>query len=1033
MRIWDPFIRAPVFAMMVAGVLVVFGLYSYRDLGVDLIPRIDFPFVVVQTVYPGASPEEIETSITKKVEDAVATVEGLKHITSYSLEGVSIVALEFELEVNSAVAAQDVRDRIATILSSLPEDARVPEVVKFNPTEQPIMEMALEAPKRTEVELRTIAEDDVKPLLESIPGVGRVDIAGGKKREFAVELDAERLIAHHIPYLAVVNSLMMADVELPTGSMKTGTLDYTLRFRGRLDDPRLLGQTAISASGSSGLRISDLGRVVDTYEDVTSQAFLGPRATVSISVVKRPDAHIVQVADAVRHFAESGRKNVLPDDLSMAIIRDASDFIRESLDDVRKNVYEGAILATLVILLFLRNFRSTVIIVIAIPTSLVSAFILMRMNGYTINFMTLLSLATASGMVVDDAIVVLENIYRHLTMGKEPRQAAADGISQVWLAITASTFTTVAVFGPISYMKGIMGRFFREFGLTVAFAILASLIVSITISPALASTILKKPQAKSADHTEEKGWFASKLRPAYQKSLRVCTHRPGFVFFVAVLIFLTIIPAFALVRKSFLPPADTGEFSVLLKMPVGTRIERTSEVALHLETKLRSLPEVKYVLAQVGGSLAGGAFFSGQSGSHIASFTAVLKDRHERDRSVFDIVKQVESDIVPIFREAQEVRVTAVQRSGPSEAPISLELRGPDRARVEDAARQVRAVLETIPGLKNVSDNLPEGKPEYQLIPDRDLMRARGITPALLARTLRGLVFGETPITVREHNKEIDVRVRLQPEDRSDITKFADMVVLNDLGQPVLLREIGTFRMVAGPTSVIRMERLPSYAVTADIQPEVPFGEADARVKRALKEHHLPPPGISIGYGRQEELFREMFENFFFALMMGSILVFLVLASQFNSLVQPFIIMTTIPLGIVGAIWLLVLTGRDFTITSVIAILMLSGVTVKQSILMVDFINQMLAEGRSLEDAIFEGCGVRLRPILMTQFTTIIGLVPTVFGVGGAASWKVALGTAFIGGMLSATFLTLYVIPAVYALYYRLKVRFGLVPANSTP
>jgi HAE1 family hydrophobic/amphiphilic exporter-1 len=1031
MRIWDPFIKAPVFAMMVAGMLVVFGLHSYRDLGVDLTPKVDFPFVIVQTIYPGGSPEEVETSVTKKIEDAVATVEGLKHITSYSLEGVSLIALEFELEINSNVAAQDVRDKVAMVLATLPDDAETPEVVKFNPTENPVVDMALEAPRRTEVELRAIAEDDVKPLLESIPGVGRVNIAGGKKREFAVELDAERLVAHRIPFLSVTNSLMMANVELPTGSVKTGALDYTVRFRGRMDDPGAVARVIVASTNAGDpLRIRDLGRVVDTYEDVTSEAFLNGSPTLSMSLVKRPGANIVQVADQVREFAEAGRKKVLPEDLSMAIIRDASDFIRDSLADVRKNVYEGAILATLVILLFLRNFRGTAIIVLAIPVSLISAFILMRTNGYTINFMTLLSLATASGMVVDDAIVVLENIYRHLTLGKEPKQAAADGISQVWLAITASTFTTIAVFGPISFMKGITGRFFREFGLSIAFAIAASLLVSVTITPALASVLLKKPRQDTANRTEEEGWFAKRVRPSYLRSLRISTHRPGFVFVVAILIFITVVPAFALVRKSFLPPADSGEFSAYMKMPVGTRIERTAEAARRFEERLRSLREVKYVVTEVGGSSGGGGrFFGSQSGSHVATFAGVLVSDDQRKRSVFEIVRQIETEIVPSFRDADQILVSISEHAGPPQAPISLELRGPDRSKVAEAANQVKSVLETIPGLKNISDNLPEGKPEYQFVPDRDLMEARGVTPAVLARTLRGMVYGETPITIKERNKEINVRVRLQADDRSEVSRFADMVVLNNRDEPVMLREIGSFQITGGPTSVIRMERLPSYSVTADIQPEIPFGKADAMVKKALRENNLPPPGISAGYGMQEELFREMFENFFFALLMGAILVYLVLASQFNSLAQPFIIMATIPLGIVGAIWLLVATGRDFTITSVIAILMLSGVTVKQSILMVDFINQRLTEGRSLNDAIYEGCGIRLRPILMTQMTTVLGLLPTVFGVGGAASWKVALGTAFIGGMLSATFLTLFVIPAVYVLYYRLKVRFGLAPA----
>lgn len=1024
MKFIEGFVRNPIFSLMLALSLVVLGLFSRARLGLDMMPKVDFPVITVSTAYPGASPEEVESAVSEKIEDAVGTVSGIQHLTSYSFENLSLVVAEFALEVKSDVAAQDVRERVSAIAGTLPTGAKLPEILKFNVSDFPVLDLAVQAPGRTPSEVWKIADDLIKPHIESVSGVGRVLLRGGRQREFQILLDANLLEAHSIPFPAVVQALKLANLELPLGKIENPYTELSYRATGKLQSSKDVEEVVVTNHPTGGqVRIRNLGRTMDTYKDVTQEVRLNLSPTVLLSVIKREDANIVKVSDSVQHLLQKDLKKVLPPDVEVIVARDSSRFIRQMIADLMGNIYTGSLLAILVILLFLSSYRGTLLISLTIPISLIATFILMQFAGFTINITTLLALTVVSGMVVDMSIVVLENIYRHIQGGKTPIAGSIEATSEVALAITASTFTTLAVFVPIGYMKGIMGRFFHQFGLTISFAIAVSLFVSISLMPALAPLLYRR---------EERirylqfflTWF-SWVKQQYERSLRGALARPFVVLFITLFAFASIIPGFFLLKKSFFPQVDENELNVHVKLPIGTSLTRTLEAVRPLEVALKSIPEVRYVLTTVGSGEEVASFLgpAQRLGSHEASITVILKDKQERSRSVWQIVRQIEAEITPEIRDAEKVFVSASTRRGGLQYPINIDVRGADEPRLRSLTREVLQMVATTPGVKNANSTLPEGKPELRFIPDRDLLAKHGLSLTTAGLTLRGMVYGEVATTLRLQGEDYDLRVRLREQDRDSPEQLQKMRLVNGSKEAIPLENVGRFELSGGPTSLTRKERLPAYSISADLQPGIPFATALASIQQELKKRAIPPEGFYIDFVGQAERFQEMGENFSFAFLLGAILVFIVLASQFNSLAQPFIIMLAIPLDVVGAIWALVLTGREFDVVSSMAILMLSGVVVNQSIIMVDFINHRMREGVEVKEAIVTGCGLRLRPILMTQLTSIVAVIPTALGLGSGGEWRGPMGTAFIGGVLFSTFLTLFVIPVFYLFYYRLNER----------
>ncbi len=1025
MKLIEGFVRNPIFSLMLAVGLIMLGLFSRVRIGLDMMPKVDFPVVLITTAYPGASPEEVENSVTEKIEDAVGTISGLKHLTAYSFENLSMVVAEFHLEVDSDEAAQDIRERVSAIVGSLPTDAKLPEILKFDVGAMPVLEMVVKAPGRTASEIQKMAKDIIKPHIESVTGVGRVILSGGRQREFQVLLDAERLEAHNIPFSAVVQALKLANLEMPLGKTEGSRRELAFRSVGKLKSTEDVSYLVVVNSPMGGqIRIRNLGMVVDGVKDVTEEARLNLSPTVMFSVIKQEDANVVKVADGVMDVLKSGLKKVLPPDVELVIARDNSRFIRRMISDMMGNIYIGSLLAIFVILLFLGSYRGTILVSFAIPTSLIATFILMQFAGFTINITTLLGLTVVAGMVVDMSIVTLENIYRHIQGGKSPVTAAIDATSEIWLALTASTFTTLAVFIPIGYMKGIMGRFFHQFGLTVAFAVAVSLLVSISVIPALSSQIYRP-----GEHIGWVKWFLhgfQRWKGIYEKALGKALSRPYPVLIITFLAFVSIIPGFFLVRKSFVPPVDMAEFQVYVKLPIGSSLSRTLEVIRPLEEALQKIPEVRYVLSRTGsGEEAEGFFGEGQRlGSHESLLTAILTDKEERSRSVWEIMRYVEAKIVPAIRmNAEKVFVYQETRTAGTVHPISIDVRGKNKERLLSLTREILQVVGSAPGIKNPDSTLPEGKPELHFIPDRDLLAKHHLTQATASVSLRGMVFGEVATTLRIRGEDYDLRVRLQEGDRDSPERLKKLHLVNGLGEAIPLESVGRFEFSEGSSSLTRKERFPAYSVFADLDPGTSLGTALSSIKHELNKRGLPPEGFYIDFVGEAELFKEMAENFVFAFILGAILVFIILASQFNSLAQPLIIMLAIPLDVVGAVWALVLTGRDFNVVSSMAILMLSGVVVNQSIIMVTFINQRIQEGMGVKEAIVNACGIRLRPILMTQLTSIAAVFPTALGLGSGGEWRGPMGTAFIGGMLLSTFLTLFVIPVFYLFYFQLNQR----------
>ncbi len=1003
---WRIFLDRPVFAGMVAGALMVFGVIAYRDLGVATTPKVEIPIITVMTRYPGASPEAVEEGVTRVLEEALAALEGLDRMVSYSMESQSLLILEFTLETKIADALQDVREKVDLARGSLPADAEDPVVQRINLQDMPILQIVVRGEGIPRVVLGEMVRRQLIPLLERVPGVGRVEAVGVPERAFQVFADAERMAEFGVAWQELLQVLAGEHGEWPGGILRAEN-SAGVRVRKKWKSAEEIAETVLRSTEDGAIRVADVAEVVDGRREMESLAFWEEEPAIVLQIIKRTGANEVRVADRVKAFLRERAPAVLPEGVQAEVLLDSTLFIRGSLEETRRTLYAGAVLAILAVLFFLRSWRGTLVLAIAIPTSLISAFMLLRWADFTLNILTLMALAVAAGMVVDNGIVVLENFTRHLERS-DPRTAADRGTQEVWQAILASTLTTLAVFGPIAFMRGIMGRFFREFGLTVAFAIVISLLVSISLTPAFCAFWMRKEQPKNP---------VRRLTALYRVALARAITRPGLVVLVAFLFFLTVPWGFRVVGKSLIPPLDTGELSIEVQMPPGTPLRETASFARALARDLKRIPEVRTVVVSAGGTaVRGGALARGITGDRVAQIFVRLEERPPRKRSSYEILREIEREIFPRFAGAERLEAAESRMAMGGTRPISLSIQGPSRELLRPWVRRIREIVEQTPGTRNVVDNLPKGNPEWVFRPDPVRTREYGLRAQDVALLLRTWIHGMRVAEVYLGGQVIPVRVRLKPEQRA-LDRLPELPMLTPRGL-VYLQQMGRFVPGESPSVLYRLDRFPAYLVEADLDPEVPLGSALQSLREDIRKLGLPP-AVRLDFGLQAKRFREMMENFLFAFSLGAILIYMVLAAQFNSLLQPLIIMLAIPLDLIGAIWALVLTGTDFSITSGIGILMLSGIVVNQSILLVDFINQHRARGLPLREAILEGSALRFRPILMTQVTTILGVLPAALLTGKGAEFRTPLAIAFLGGMVVSTLLTLFVVPAIYALVTR--------------
>ncbi len=1023
-------IRRPVFTVMVTVALMTLGFMAARSLGVDLFPDVSFPIITVVTPYPGAGPEEVEQLVTKQVEEQVSSINGVDEVRSYSRDSVSTVVIQFKLEADIKQAANDVRDKVAAIRGKLPRDIKDPIVQRVDPTAAPVLTYAISS-SRDAAETRRLAEDVLKPRLEAVDGVAAVNVVGGLEREIHVYADRHQIEAQGLSLAGLAQQLGADSFDLPAGRINAGKTELSVKTLGRFRDVDELRSMAVAtAANGSQVRLGDVARVEDGYAEARVRARVDGRDAVALEVQKQGGSNTIQIADSV-YKALAEARPALPADVKIATVMDQSSFIRRNVHSVKEAILFGGAMAILVIFLFMLDWRSTLISSLALPTSVVTTFFFMWWFGFTFNMMTLMALSLAIGLLIDDAVVVRENIYRHMERGEDPITAARRGTAEIGLAVMATTFTIVAVFLPVAFMGGIIGRFFRQFGLTVTAAVLVSLFISFTLDPMLSARVVRAIQPGHHERLRQGRFSGPVIRAldaldAWYRGVLAWSlaHKKTVVALAAALFFGSLGLAGKFMGKEFMTPEDRGEFNVALELPAGTSLDETDRVATEAERIMRSNLEVRSFYTIVG---------IGQSSSEEANkarLRVYVSKKNERKISQWVVQEDLRRKLTAnpglkaTFSDVQMVE-------GPSqELPVTLYVRGDDYAKLQAAARDAVDVVKRIRGTKDADMSYRPGRPETQIRVDRARAADLGASVGAVGATARLALEGEVVAKYRQGDRDYDVRLQLSPEDRSTVATLADLTV------PAGGRRVGAAapqgtRLVrlsdvadvvggSGPATIERMNRQRQIIVTANVESR-PLGDVVADFDAARPK--LARPGVSYVFGGQAKRMEETFQNLGLALLLAVIFIYFVLASQFESFIHPFTIMTALPLAIVGALLLLFIAGFPLGMPAMIGVILLLGLVTKNAILLVDLTNELRAKGKGMIEALLEAGPTRLRPILMTSAAMVLGMLPSALARGEGSEFRAPMSIAVIGGVITSTFLTLVVVPVVYTWFDRLTLK----------
>lgn len=1019
-------IKRPIFITCIFIVTLVVGLLSMSKMPVDLFPNITFPVVTVTTVYPGAGPKEVETLISKPIEDDVSSISGIKRLSSINRESVSVVVVEFDMKVDVKYAEQQVRDRISAIRSRLPSDAEDSVIRRIDPADQPILVMALKA-KVPQAKLFDIADQIVKPRLENVNQVGLVEIVGGRKREIHVELDARKLKERELSASLVVSRVAATGKNIPAGKVDQASKEAVIRTVGEFQSLEEISRVGVSLFGNDvPVTVSQLGKVTDTLEDEKTRAFLNGESALMIRVFRQSGSNTIEVADGLLKRLDQinvDLKKAYGQEASLSLVQDMSRPIRANVADVYETILIGVALLIVVVLFFLGSVRSTFITSLALPNSILGAFVFMYLCGFTINVMTLLAISLAVGLLVDDAIVVRENIFRHVEMGKSAKRAALEGTNEVTLAVIATTAAVVAVFGPIGFLQGLVGQFFKEFGLTICFAMAFSLFDALTMAPMMSAYLggahggeSKNPIGRAMGRVLKAfDRFQTRLEDYYESTLTRGMRRPALILAGALAIFVASLVTTKFISKNFLPSQDNGEFAVDLDLPPGTTLEAMTGLAMKVDEQIRSNPEVDYAVLSVG-TKEGEANKAGFYVRLVTSAkrqvnTAQMKAKIREQLKAFAMANPVVKDFDPV---------------GAGQRPFNLNIVGTDLNAIQKVALELKDKLSKMPDLTDIDVSFRTGKPEYQFVPDKEQVRNLGVSSVMIGAELRTLVEGTIPAVFREDGREYDIRVRLQPDQR-DLSKSQSLIYVPNMNNSLLrLQDVGRLEAQEGPSSIERQNRGRYVRVVADVAPNGRgMGAAIDEINRLFREEIKLPEGVSYSFAGQAENFQELMANMLLAIVLGVLFIYLVLASLYESFVTPFTIMLVLPLAICGAFFALVIAGASLNIFSMIGCVMLLGVATKNSILMVDYIRQMEERGVKRAQAIIEGSKTRLRPILMTSGALIAGMIPLAVGLNEASKQRTSMGIVVIGGLVSSTLLTLYVVPAAYDYIERFRAAMG--------
>lgn len=1030
-------IKRPIFISSIVILIIVIGMVSLNRLGIDLFPPIDFPVVTVMTSYPGASPEEIEKLITKPLEEQISTISGMKRLSSRNMEGFSAVIAEFTYETDVRYAEEKMREKVALARNELPDDLLDEPVVRqFDFTDQPVQTLAVTA-DLPPTELYDLVKERIKPILDQVDGVGEVRLSGGTRREIQIELDRNKLNAYEISAFAIANQLRNAGANVPIGKHDRGEKSVLYRTIGQYENIDQIKKTVVSFAGdvANSVTVEKLGTVRDGAEEMETMAMLyypteessaqpgffkrlfsgekkkpvkrEMKPCIILDVFKQSGANTIAVADGI-----TGRLDRINEVIKtskgnpkLVFVYETAKYIRRNVDDVQETMIIGIILAVVVVYLFLGNIRSTIITGIAIPNSILGAFVLMYFMGFTINMMTLLALSLSVGLLVDDAIVVRENIFRKLEGGMHPFEAAEAGTTEVMLAVIATTMTIIAVFLPIGFLSGIVGRFFKQFGLAVVFAMGVSLFDALTVAPLLSGYFAGSGKKSKNIVVRNFDRFQDWLDATYRRMISFSLNHPVIIIVVTGIVFLGSLLAFGALKKTFSPDPDEGEFLVNIEMPPGTSLEGTKDVAMRIAEKMKKIPELNHMSIQVGND-------SGEYNK--ASLGVFMVPRSARKRESDTLKLEIRNYLKEYsFARASVDNFTRISGGG-SNKPFMLALKCDDLDVLNAYAEKTAGRLQRIPDLIEVSYDYQIGKPELQVRLKEQKMQMLGVTNKMAGMELRYHIDGGVVGKFHDSGLEYDVRMRLKPEQRDLRQSYRETRVPNIQYKTIPLTAVADVVEATGPSKILRQDRSRVILISANLSPGGAVGNAIDKTVKYLTKDNPMPPGVSYAFVGQADAFKDMVVNIITAFVLSLIFIYLVLASLYDSFITPVTILLALPPALSGAFLALFVTGKLLDMFSMIGMIMLMGLVTKNSILLVDFALEGVRSGLSRKEAITRAGMIRLRPILMTTFAMLAGTAPVALGIGEAAKYRTGMGVVIMGGLIISTLITLIVVPAVF-------------------
>lgn len=1015
MTITELSIKRPTLVVVVFSFLAVLGVFGFVQLKYELLPKMTPPIVTITTIYPGGSPNEVETSITKTIEDAISGLDKVSSVRSSSYEGRSMVIIEFDQNVNIDFAVQDAQRKVNEVAEKLPTTSKKPIISKIAFDELPVLKMAVRGNMRT-VDFYQFIKDKIQPRLSRIGGVGQVFLLGGEEREIKVFFDLEKMKSYGLSLAQVTQIIKASNVDFPTGKVKDSDDQFIIRVAGKFESTEQMKNLVVGKSKTGGeIKLSDFAEVQDGSVEINNFNRLNGTPSIGITVQKQTDANTVEVSKDLREELKKLEKEYANLDLKFDIAQDNSEFTILSANAVKEDLLIAIILVAIVMLAFLHSIRNSFIVMVAIPTSLISTFFLMWVFGFSLNLMTLLAMSLVIGILVDDSIVVLENIYRHLEMGEKPRDAALKGRNEIGFAALSITMVDVVVFVPMAMISGMIGDLVRQYALVVVFSTLMSLFVSFTITPTLAARITKLEHMTKNTLMGRFGlWFEAfydRLTTYYKRLLEWSLHNGGKVALLTLILFITsvMLPRFGFIGSEFMPAVDRGEFSISLELDPGASIENTNFITQKVEKILKGFPEVEKILTNVGASSEG---LIGQYSNNTSEINVTVVNKNDRKKSVEEISMDIKKELLKI--PGLKVRINPISILGfANRAPIQILLSGTNFEDVNKGAKTMLNVVTGIQGTTDVRLSSEEGKPELRVVIDREKMALLGITINDVGAALRIALTGDNDSKFREGVTEYDIRILLDEYNRSKTGNVGNFIITNSKGQQIELKQFANFFQTTGPTKLEREDRMSSITLSSQVYGKT-SGDIANEIKKKMENVKLPP-GVTYKFTGEQKTMADSFKSLLYALFAAILFVFMIMVALYDSYLYPFVVLFSIPVAVIGAFYGLALTMNSISIYSLLGMIMLVGLVAKNAILLVDRTSQMKSErGLSTYDALVEAGQTRLRPILMTTFAMVMGMLPIALSTSAGSEAKSSLAIVLIGGLLSSMFLTLVLVPIAY-------------------